>query len=484
MPYTINKKDKILIYGAGILGISVAKKLIKNGYNIVAFLDKDAEKKKKICNPINVYVLGEEPAYLKKADNIVFISLNNALEHEKTAQLLRKNGYRKLVFLPMVNGRCSKETSEMRKVYNSIIYGNINESTTHEIPLYDECHKSLPAIIERQYGRVIAYFPIEMIFTQELDVTFGAGLREIQKAIISKYADINIGFVDHYFEMYKFIENGQGNCEQYLQTQIFAEDNEVQRLKIIYDRRKLFEIYMEALLYNSEFFISSAPIARIRKNGTLSLIDGIHRASFLVYKGATHIPLSLSESDFALLYKENEVRILNHYLKDRQLDFPILHPAYIDLPIENKRFGIEVAPHIFRYISQIHFDTILDAFTNGYFARLAQIFNFNNFTFIFDGQQEKLYHAIARLYGFSKKSILNAEKATESNYDVCFLFGNNVDYAMRIFCKVWIMITTESIAKEAFPQCDNYEKLARSMVDAKMQYIIAITNEDRGKNIE
>lgn len=109
-----------------------------------------------------------------------------------------------------------------------------------------------------------------------------------------KYAGDSIVNLTPYYQLYHCIDKGEGECSDYLNTQI-GDDSE--KGKVLKDRYKLFEIYEKVFETDRDFFIDSAPRARWNKRGYFNIEDGHHRATYLFYKGIWDIPIRIQETD-------------------------------------------------------------------------------------------------------------------------------------------------------------------------------------------
>lgn len=120
------------------------------------------------------------------------------------------------------------------------------------------------------------------------------GIERQKRKYVLKYAGDSIVNLTPYYQLYRCLDKGEGECTDYLYTQI---GNDSEKGKILKDRYKLFEIYEKAFETNRDFFIDSAPRARWNKGGYFNIEDGHHRATYLFYKGIWDIPIRIQRTD-------------------------------------------------------------------------------------------------------------------------------------------------------------------------------------------
>ena len=82
--FDIDRHTPIWIYGCGIVGVNLCKKLMKNGVNVCGFLDQKA-----LMSPIKTI-----PCYNScdlsevSVEDVIVLTFQNFHEHEKTARRL------------------------------------------------------------------------------------------------------------------------------------------------------------------------------------------------------------------------------------------------------------------------------------------------------------------------------------------------------------------------------------------------------------
>jgi len=294
MSFALTGSESILIYGAGEQGKELVSLFRENGFPVKAVLDKRAEKLKQITvGETEICVIDPEQYVVDSGDEIVVISLWNAMQHEKIAVVLQRCGFKKIIYLPMSTTGNYRLMSEMRKVFNELLVGNLY---LQNIPEYLDIIENSDSYRHED----VLYLPIELLFAQENFETKLDELNEIEylkRQNVLKYSGENLMNVNAYYQMYRYLDRAEGDCADYLNTQIdaTAADLEAERKKVLKDRYELFQVYEKAFELDREFFIDSAPRAIWNQKGYFNIHDGHHRVSYLYYKGIRDIPVRVDE---------------------------------------------------------------------------------------------------------------------------------------------------------------------------------------------
>lgn len=300
MSFALTGRESILIYGAGEQGREFVRLFKDNGFPVKAVLDKGAEEIKRITvGGYEVCVVDPEHYDVSSQDEIVVISLWNALRHEKIALYLWEKGFQRIIYVPMSITGNSKLVSLMRRSFNEILGGNLR---IVNLPEYSDIRKE----IKRNEDADIVYLPIELLFSEEefeipTEQLSGAAYRKRKNVL--KSAGENLMNFKSYYQMYDYLDRAQVDCSDYFYTQIdeTAVNFEEEKKRILRDRYELFQIYEKAFELDRDFFIDSAPRAIWNPKGYFNINDGHHRVSYLFYKGIRDIPVRVGEEEKAQL---------------------------------------------------------------------------------------------------------------------------------------------------------------------------------------
>lgn len=192
------------------------------------------------------------------------------MEHENIAKMFSQHGMCKLIYLHMNVEGSYQERQQMRKCYKSIC--NYCFEDIKGIPIYNkdkkEINKSIYKVIDNDIEEKISFWcPISYI-----------------NNIKSK----------PYLELYKWLNGESADIEDYLFYVNRTEESE-QWLK---SRKDLYEIYLDALKYDTIFFTDAPSPCKWDDGGYFCIQEGMTRANFLVHKGYEMVPVVTSREDY------------------------------------------------------------------------------------------------------------------------------------------------------------------------------------------
>ena len=133
MKYSIDKDEKLYLYGAATIGFLQHNTLSKKGYRILGFIDRRADEIKKFC---------ELPVFRPDDKNLdknitVIVSVKNVFEHSRIAKSLNDYGFSKIIYRPYNALNASGDDLETRlyNVYDEILNDN-GITEIRDIPFY------------------------------------------------------------------------------------------------------------------------------------------------------------------------------------------------------------------------------------------------------------------------------------------------------------------------------------------------------------
>lgn len=307
-------------------------------------------------------------------DTILFIAFQNALQHDDVAEDMYRQGFKDILFLPTRGCINDKKADLLRRMYNAMLYGNIDE--TIELPSYwevkDKELRIRNGVIAEGQGMVTFWARIENIFVNDVCK------KKNQHGL--EYYGANLALVEHYRSLFELME-GREACRQYLSEYFEAQsyldaDKEIITEKIA-DRYQLFLLYKRELNKGMDFFISSASIVEGNVFGGLHIKEGLHRAVFLMTQNLAYLPVMMREKEFNNIYSENVLeRVRDFFAREniKKTLTPIAHPAFYQFPAERENTEPSVLTAVNRFlgIKGIQGKRILDMSDyNSYFARNA-----------------------------------------------------------------------------------------------------------------
>lgn len=284
--FTLAKSIPVLIYGAGEQGRSICRRLTECGYLVQGFIDKACTKTALLDNiPIypTSFFLREKNSFL---NCIIILSLQNGLQHEKTARYLSVEGFTKLIYLPMHIGQDLETRSILRKVYRNILNGAFN--SIDKIPFYSDDSSSV-ITIEKTDRYTVFWCPVDTLM-----ITADGN------------APICVLESSPYTELIKYLQGEKANIDLYLDMQ--KRISRHSRDQLLEDRKELFQIYEQAFRYEQSFFTDSPAQVIWNPSGWFQVLDGLHRIHFLLHKGYQAVPVYAANQDYLAFLQENNYK--------------------------------------------------------------------------------------------------------------------------------------------------------------------------------
>ena len=160
--FNLDETSKVFIYGCGTAGKEAADKLPACIPNIKGYIDRNA-KNIKIFENYPVYDL-ETLKDVYEKDDVVIITLNNGLEHEKVAKtLFSAYGINKIRYIPMHVQSTYLDRLKLLELYKKFFTFDFKK--IEDIPVYSPQEKFADEkIIDVVNGYVYFWCPIRYIY--------------------------------------------------------------------------------------------------------------------------------------------------------------------------------------------------------------------------------------------------------------------------------------------------------------------------------
>lgn len=309
--YKLKRDDIVYLYGINNISLNAYSSLKKKRYDIrgiidnkknfndTRFINKDIFKKKNIGNK----------------EIVIIICLNDGMKHEVVAEEFFENGINKILFLPMNSGRSLEIDSIYRKSYTDFLdmsYDNVI------IPLFVQIKNQNLTIIRETENSIIFLCPKELLRVGDEvynKIDWEDKDTEIQKDI-KKYIYCSIDEFDLYNNLWRYISNEKVDCNEYFKYKCKT----LEEKKLLYEnRRNLYNIYEQKLRLDMHFFYDSPAIVKWIDDSFGSIIDGLHRITYLNFKGFTQFPVKVKKHDYYDMvdYLTPEYNFINDRFADK-----------------------------------------------------------------------------------------------------------------------------------------------------------------------
>lgn len=392
--FAMQKSKNYIIYGAANGGKQVYAGMKKAGYSVSAFLDKRADLLKEV-EGIHVYhpeVYREK----EKKNTVIIIAIANPFEHPKVADYLSKMGFSHIIFNSLIDdGSCGFHSS-IKKIYNQIISGKIDEST--EVPEFNSDANSAfledGAMIREDADCVAAFVPIEIIFGGKPE-----WVENWSKADEKANADVVASFdkpvfyselpIIELFQAFEGFDNSTEKIEkfrQYLKRnpwRYYSFSREETAIDELLSNRYNLYMQMNTLLNlrGLDFFINDAPVlVRWNQKGYFNVLDGVHRICFFIAKGIHYIPSIMKKADYEKWIHRDALIKCKNYLCTHECPSaytPVPHPNFINYPTLRDNFGVSRLQRIFKKLAEVYsdFSRLKVIELGSFFSYFAQAFS-------------------------------------------------------------------------------------------------------------
>lgn len=367
--FHLNKFDKVIIYGAGSLGLSYYQKL-KDYFIVIAFLDQNADK---IALPSDISVPCYKPTYeiTPKNDITVIVCVHSGIIHCEIAENLYQYGYNRILFLPEITPCSNEETYNLRQKYCHFFEGSF--SLLKQIPYYYYWKKNkksfTPSVIRETANDVVVLTNIEILYTY-VDT-------EEKTSGYLYYSDLPIASFKPYLDLFLYFMNGKEYPYDYI--------NIYQKVQNTFSHSSLDEFlaeryevycYLEKEFQNNQSMLTYSPVDVIwNDKGYFNIQDGQHRAVYYYLRGLKKIPVRMSKDDYLKWINKRSLTEFAFFLQNKpDLIFfsPIFHPAFNSIKTIYENGTASVLSTIQKFIGALDLNSmsVLDASDyNSYFAR-------------------------------------------------------------------------------------------------------------------
>lgn len=271
---------KILIYGCGDLGKKFFARL-SDKYTIAGFIDEKAEMLRVVNNAYEILSLKQAACIGSKNEYIVIVALHDGMQHDIVAAKLYKMGYDKIIYSPMKVIISYSYRQQMKTIYRSALNGNIISM--------DKVLQQRRFLCESE-----KYSAEKIIDIGESTVSFWCDVNLVMLEIEGKMCKLER--FQPYVDLFRWLK-GEKNVS--LEAYIDAAEKKSNKKEWLRSREKLYELYKDALKYDTTFFTEApSPALWHKEENKFCLTEGVTRGMFLIANNYECIPISVTMEDF------------------------------------------------------------------------------------------------------------------------------------------------------------------------------------------
>jgi hypothetical protein len=305
--FSITKNEPITVYGGGKSGGALCRRLLNDGFNVVAMVD--IKPKNVYDAPLPVYTPYE---CFERFGNITTIIAVNGLIQTSIAYNLRAVGYDRMLFCPAFirSANAKAETQIWNEFYEHKYDGKIPEWEDLFVVdasdfFQDSDDNHIVTIVHKDYLRMR---------TMEMEN--------------NKYCHADLEFIitpDTYVNRHWYYDMP---LDSTMVRTRFSEEYKSDSRSAFFERM---------LSVFPDFIGIPATAIFNRSNRMFYIIDGMHRIVFLIEKGISGIPIKMRKQHFDEWFREPEANELMKHCKDSiTLPTVVRHPAFSLFPVEER----------------------------------------------------------------------------------------------------------------------------------------------------
>lgn len=478
----VDKETEILIYGVNVRSKILYQQMVDQQYCVRGFIDRNAsvhQQSKDMCN-INILSIDAARTLEQKERKLIVIGLRDTRKHYEVAEELAGMGYSFILFLP-IDGQVEERASRILcQAYNSCVWEDIENigvipnfiiSRKRKFD-YEQC------IFDRDQKYIYCWMPRELLYT--CPTAWVEKTRKIQGASKWEYVDVPLKTQLTYMRLMEFLDHkDSGEYKSYIQEynkQHGNVDGIESDQAILTLRADWYQKYVQKMRMGNTYFKQTAAVVEWNSKGYFNIIDGNHRASFLVERGYDYLPVRMNCSDFEIWHnagvaKECEDYIDNHHIEKTMTAIP--NPHFFDVSAireyESEKI-LDKVQILLQKIDVTSMNVLECGIFQSYFARnLCRMGAKEIYALEMDDANRGFVDILNRLqYQNRIKIIGNLDDIKEEKIDIVFLLGmQNFDmgffnrlltYLIKVGCKIlfWESYTNTVKEREQILECNHF----------------------------
>lgn len=327
------KEKKILIYGAGSLGVRCNEVLKKAKINTEAYIDKRADTFTE-CQGRKILRIEDLKQLEHKEKYCIIVAIRNVFEHSQLVLQFYNMGFSFFIYKPItvLQGRKNEVYESISRAYDCMM--DMLMVTDAPVFQYEKEKvfelKDCAQITCIRKGYRKAYISSELLFSNVLSNSIWS-----EKNFITSY----IG-VDLYRAFQKGGQELKDSIEKYVER--FAKPGALKNhldvsgewASILIDSRlAVYNEMCDRMAISPAFFVDNCTTVETRENGGFRLTaSGKNRVSFLIAQGYRFIPVFMKQEDYEQSIRIQCVKKIEAYLQQNSINeliVPIPHPYFM-----------------------------------------------------------------------------------------------------------------------------------------------------------
>ena len=328
------KEKKILIYGAGSLGMRCNGILKTAGIDVEAYIDKRADTFTE-CAGRKILRIEELNGFEHKEEYCIIVAIRNVFEHSQLVLQFYDMGFRFFIYKPVtvLQGRANEVYESISRAYDCMM----DRLLVPDEPVFQYEKEKIFTLKDgaqiacNREGYRKVYLSAELLFSNVLADSIWSERNFITSYIgVDLYRAFQAGGQKLNDSIEKYVERfaKPGALENHLD--VSGEWASI----LIGSRLAVYNEMCNRMAVSPAFFVDNCTTVEMRQNGGFRLTaSGKNRVSFLISRGYRYIPVFIKREDYEQSIRLECVQKLESYLEENainELTVPIPHPYFMD----------------------------------------------------------------------------------------------------------------------------------------------------------
>lgn len=343
---TITKKTPIYVYGYSLRGINICQILRQQELNVIAYIDKNAERYLTENIDIPIYNL-DQLKTLNLSKSLVFVAVSNPFKHKEIAKTLTEYGFRFIVCKIFDDDDTSQQRNEIYERIVDVLMTLPIENM--DVPQFENTKQAVSTVNITHQDIISVPVPVNLLFGLTEDLYYES-LKYKDDELLSKVPDKSILYFNISRGLFTFFQTDfdENKYEKYVKiytthrmSQMFehipAEADQKEFAVHLKDRYAIYQEMEKLFAKSINFFGENPSSVTWNSEGYFNLEDGNNRACFLLEKGMFEIPCKMKWIDYEKWLNTNEkIENVKKTLSNlcEMIKSPISHPIFQEYQVQ------------------------------------------------------------------------------------------------------------------------------------------------------
>lgn len=302
--------ESVVVYGGGQIGIGFCRRLLLQGVDVRAIIDRKPED---VTNS-PVPVMSVEACLQRHGNVLIFVAIGSGLVHPEIARVLRSVGYTTILHLPVfLRG---EKAAAMTRAWNAFYSGDY-------------------AVLCASFDELYTVRAGDYILSTLSDYVTSIVHKDYVYTVRRSYDGIDHDYADYF----KWQDQSQEVIDRVTNVRL---DDPVVKTLLPFDAlftQEQADFYRTKTFFDlSDYYREAASVAVFDKAlHRFNILDGSHRAFYLERQGFDGIPLKMKRDEWEAYFRERQAQaLMDHCCNLQSLPVVVKHPAFMSFPVRER----------------------------------------------------------------------------------------------------------------------------------------------------